>query len=441
MRRSGLLWIIFALGCTSAEFDVAAATEDTGVANDTGGGGADEGVVEHEIGAPDTELPVDAPPPCPRPGETATDLYVDASSTREDETGSAECPFRTLFFASNFLPAPGGVRTVHVRAGSYSEPAFFRVRSGETYVAEGGVVKYTAAGTVRCSSSKTCGVQIETGGTLNGFSIDASKVANGIYVSSDAAAPTIKNTTVRGALEDGVVVEGTSANVGPQVAVIENGWSGLVMNGSGRLNVTGTGNRFDNNKGGFWSGSNFIPGAGIHMLSGNIFLDGGTSASGNYVGVLFAWSGSSGALQTLSQLTAQLNRHAGVVVNKGWTKLQLRKSVLTKNANVGLRLEWDSARTNDFDIGKAGYPGSNVFGGATQNNGKGGIFLCGSPATAGYAAEANQWANCPIQQVMANNCDTLPTSWTDVVYVPHSTVGTTLGVNPVSAPTACTKGP
>jgi hypothetical protein len=433
MHRLSVFLVVWAVGCSSAGFDVAQSDQDSGSVRDVQ---TDETTVVTPDGAgPDSNLP---PPdaPCVAISQSTLDVYVDATAPAGGK-GASSCPFRTIYDAADAPLAAGTDRIVHVRAGTYNESGLLRIRSRETWIAEGGVAKVTVTSSTPCSpSAASCGVLMDASSTIDGFFIEAGGVNNGIFIYSTGAAPRIKNTTVRGAQKDGVFVTGTSAALGPNVAVIENGYSGVVMRGSGRLDVTGVGNRFDNNKGSYTSGI----GAGIFMVTGSIFLDGGASTTGNNVGVLFDTGSGSTALQTLSQLTAQLNRGTGVIVGKGWTKFQLRKSVLTKNANFGLRLEWDDTRSNDFDIGKPGLLGGNVFGGSSQNNTKGSIFLCRSPTTGGQLADGNQWANCLPQQQMVTGCDVAPSTWADVAYFPHATVGSTLGQNPVATMT-CSKGP
>lgn len=436
MRRLGPCWFALLVGCSSANFDVGSsgdtAIEDAASSADTA----------EEVFVGDDDGPIATDAGCAPVDHATVDVWVDSGAS-PGGGGAAGCPFRTLAEAAS-APFNGTVdRVVHVRAGTYDERSVIKVRSRETYRAEDGVAKIYASGTGACApSTETCAFLIEANAMLDGLWIEAVGVSHGVVVNSTSSvAPVVKNTTVRSARKDGVVVFGASATFGPNAHVDANGWSGLVMRGSGRLNVTGVGNSFDGNKGGIWSGGTFIPGAGIYMVSGNIFLDGGATANANYVGVLFDWTASSVAQQTLSQLTAQSNRNAGVVVSKGWSKVSLRKCLLTKNANVGLRLEWDAGRTNDFDIGEAGSPGSNVLGGPTYKNGRAGLFLCGAGPTGSYSAEVNQWSACPPPQQMLNSCDALPTAYTDVAYVPHPTVGASAGANPLAAPTLCSTGP
>jgi hypothetical protein len=282
-------------------------------------------------------------------------------------------------------------------------------------------------------------VFLEGGAAIDGFVVDAASVDNGIFAYSTTAAPAIKSTTVRNARKDGVVIFGTSASIGPNTHIDSNGYSGLVMRGVGRLDVVGPGNSFDGNLGGKFVASAFVQGAGIYVVSGQVFIDGGATASRNHIGVLFDRNAVGVAPeQTVSQLTAQSNRESGIVVGKGWNKFTLRKSTLTKNTSYGLVLEWGGTRANAFDIGSS--IGGNVFGGVAKN-GKAGVLLCGSPATGALRGEGDYWSICQPTQQMLNTCESVPTVYVDVAYVPHPAVGATAGLNPLAYASTCNVGP
>ncbi len=176
------------------------------------------------------------------------------------------------------------------------------------------------------------------------------------------------------------------------------------------------------------------------MKSGLLLLYCGETANGNFIGVQFEGTGTSALEQTVSQLTAQSNRLCGVGVGKGWLKFTLRKSVLTKNAYWGLYLEWNGTLSNNFDIGRPTAPGNNVFGGVGTKNVRAGIMLCASPASGTYPAEANSWSQCGPSQVAVTSCETPPTTYADVAYVPNAAV-TSGGANPLAMTVTCTTGP
>jgi len=330
---------------------------------------------------------------------------------------------------------------VHVAGGSYVESQVIRVRSGETYLGAGTTTKIYSSNPNACApSADTCAFLLDAGSVLDGLWIEAGSVGNGVFANSTGAAPAIRNTMVRSARKDGVVIFGTGASIGPSTHVNANGYSGLVMRGTGRLDVTGTGNTFDNNQGGKVVSGVFVQGAGILVNSGQLFLDGGATANGNFIGVQFEGTGGSSLEQVVSQLTAQSNRLCGVGVGKGWLRFTLRKSVLTKNAFWGLYLEWNASLSNFFDIGRSTGPGNNVFGGVATKNARAGIMLCASPPSGTYPAEANSWSQCAPSQVAVASCETPPTAYADVAYVPHPSL-TTGGANPLAMAMTCTSGP
>ncbi len=416
-------WVVTSLlfGCSSANFDVASATD---------GGQDDSGDGSSETGAPPGDgdpLDTYTPPPdsgCVEVTPESPDVFVDLTAPAGGK-GTSGCPFRKLSDAAAAPLAPGTARVVHVSKGAYSEASFVRVRPGETYRGEGGVAKLVGGGGSDCpGTDEPCVVLIDGGGKLEGFWIEGATYGV-VMIAATNTPPVVSGTTVRGAVKAGIFVGGTTATIGPGMHVDSNLNSGVIMKGSGKLSITGAGNTFDSNAGAFGT-------AGIVMFSGQLSIDGGSSASNNNNGVLFDASGLSTAEHVISQLVAQGNRNAGVALNKAWGRLVVRKSTLTKNANFGLQAV---LLDNTLDLGTAGAPGNNVFGGLTGKNTKAGIMLCNSGDTGSVKADANKWSLCPLLQVKSTSCDA-PAAYADVAYVARAGAP-----DPIATPSACAVGP
>ncbi len=460
------LCAVSVFGCSSSEFGLGVPADDVGTAD--GAGGADTvapDTTPGDVGAgdtrpvdaapppdvspdvsppdvsppPDAIPPIDGGPPCDSVTLTTTTVYVDNTAPAGGK-GTASCPFRTLAEAAASPLGAGVVRTVSVRTGVFFEVTPIKIRGGETYRSDGsGPVKVVGNGTASCGivSSDSCTMQLDAGSTLDGFTLDGGTAANGLVtIATTTPAPVVKNTTVKNMPKDGIVVTGSGASFGPNTRADTNGWSGVMLRG-GQLNVNGTGNGFDGNKGGYYLGgtSTYVAGSGIHVLKGaGLFVDGGCSANNNHTGVFFDAGGGSGT-QTLSQLTAVSNRSSGVFIAKGW-KATVRKCYLNKNAQYGLMLSYDGVIVNPLDLGVTGSLGANIFANTGTKNGKGAIFLCRSPKTGVQVAEGDTWTSCAPTQVQVANCDAMPTSYADVVYSPEAS-GTEY-VNPVAVPSTCT---
>jgi len=431
-----LRFIFFALygataACSSSDFSLGGETD--AAASDANG--IDTSVAD-DSGAPDSlpDARLDAPPPDAAPGcvpvdHTTLTVFVDAAAP-VGGTGSSACPFRTLAQAAGASLGPGINRIVSIRTGTYVETATIKVRSRETYKSDGsGLVKVSGNGAAICASGEACTFQLDAGATLDGLLVEGGTAANGIVASgASGTPPLIKNTAVKGAPKDGIVVLGVGASLGPNTHADSNGWSGVMIR-NGKVAVNGAGNTFDGNKGGFYIGSTYVAGSGIHVRSGTgLFVDGGASANNNSTGVWFDAGGSSGT-QTISQLSAMGNRGSGVFVSKGW-QVVFRKSYLNKNGSYGLMVSYDT--TTSVDLGTAGAVGGNTFGTAASRNSKAGIFFCRSKAGT-QAAEGDTWSACPPTQAPVLNCDTAPVSYVDVAYSPE-VVG---DGNPLVVPTAC----
>jgi len=414
------LWSVAATAaCSSSDFSVSEAS-DANSANDSAVT-EDTGTIEPPEGGQCTAI-----------DHASTTVVVDAAAPSGGK-GSSGCPFRTLTEAANASLGSGVNRVVWVRTGTYVEMTTIRIRTGETYRSDGsGLVKVSSNATTSCASGETCAFQLAGGATLDGILVEGGSAANGIVASgATGAAPVIRNTTVKAVPKDGIVVVGNGASLGPNTHADANGWSGMMIR-NGSVSVNGVGNTFNGNKGGFYSGTTYIAGSGIHVRGGsNLSVDGGTSANSNANGVFFDAGGSSGT-QTISQLTAMSNRSIGVHVPKGW-QVVLRKSYLNKNGSYGLLVSYDASTL--VDLGAVGSPGGNTFGTASTRNGRAGIFLCRSGRTATQTAEGNTWTACPPTQASVANCDTLPPAYVDVAFVPE--IADIAYFNPIAAPVTC----
>lgn len=451
---------LLVIACSGSNFDVAdpnadtghassdSATSDTNSGDDTTPGVEDTDVIAPDTGtnadvgpALDTSV-LDAGPPadalCPGINNLSTDVYVNATAPAGGK-GTSTCPFRTLAEASLAPLGAVTVRVVHVQNGTYSETAGIRIRQRETYRAEGGVAKVVMAGSsaVCAPSSFSCAFMMDVGSTIDGFLIADGSVASGIVVNATGVGerPTIRNTTVRNMLRDGILVYGLGAKLGPNAGAVENAHSGMVVRG-GAVSVDSGGNSFDRNKGGFLSGSTFIPGSGIHMYGGSLFVDNYASANNNHTGVTFDATGFSNVEQVLSQIDIMSNRANGVYVGKDWSRLQVRKVNIGKNALAGMYLHYNGTASNVFDVGTnaATAPGNNIFGTSTTKNLKAGIFLCQSGAAGSFSAEKNTWTSCAPTVQMVGSCEAAPATYVDIAYAP---AGTSAGVNPFAPPTSC----
>lgn len=447
MRRWWIAGLPLWVACSSSDFSVGSATDgavdDTGTGSDTGTG-TDTSVTldgSGDVPGPDVapEVPIlDGGPGCTPVASTTATIYVDGAALAGG-TGAAGCPVRTLAEAAA-IPLGPVDRVVFVHAGSYSETVPIRVRPRETYRADGtGVVKVAGKGSLGCGAAAgdSCAFLMDAGSMLDGLTVEGGTVANGIVTSAvpGASQPLIRATTVRSMAKDGIVVFAAGLRVQADSHVDANAWSGVMLR-AGRLDVSGTNITFDNNKGGFYVGSTYIQGSGIHAFTGTtLFVDGGVSASGNNAGVVFD-AGGGGGTQTLSQLNASGNRSVGVFVAKGW-QVTLRKSILLKNSNFGLVASFDSSTV--VDLGSTAAAGGNQFGSSSSKNGKAGIFFCKSRKTGTHQADGDSWGNCPPTQVSVANCDTAPASYADLAYAPEAS--TAEYVNPLAPPTSCSVPP
>jgi len=425
MVRVALIAIALASSaCSSSSFDVASAA-DTGTTSMTDSATAETEPPADADSPPEIGPPVDASS-CGEVHGTTADIFV-STAAPVGGNGSVECPFRTLTAAAAVPLTAGTYRTVHVIAGTHNEGAI-TVRPLERYVGDGGVPKIVPPSTAAiCKGLGPCAFNLNPGSELDGFLIDGGGAAHGV-VATGTATPVarIRNVTIRGMARDGIVVSGAGLTLGPNTHSNENGGDGL-QSRSGKIFINEGPNGFDANAG-----------AGIHLFAGQLFLDNVVTASSNNVGVLFDRTGLSSLEQVLSQIDILSNKTSGVVVGKDWTRLQIRKAKIVRNAHVGVWLEYNDAGTNAFDLGSTG-SGGNIFGSPSSNNNtRAGIFLCRSGAGGSFVANGNNWSACAPTRERVLNCDTWPASYKDIAYVPSAAVGGTTGPDPLAAPTSCT---
>jgi len=461
LGTTGIVFAALAIGCGGSSFDLPEGELDADQgdsASDSSGAdtlgtdtlGTDTSGTD-TIGTDTTPPPTDTAPEawtdtgCVAPGPDATDVYVDGSTATTGK-GSSGCPFKTILEATTLALNPSVTRTIHVKSGSYNETDVLRLKGNMRLVGEFGVVNLTGGSVAACTpSSEKCDVQMDSGAVIDNFAIDAKNNGNGIVgggtTVSGGAPFVVKNTSVKNAQKDGVQTF-SSGDLGPNVHIDENGYSGVAARG-GTLHVIAGTNSFDKNKGTAFIAGGYAPRGGIVIYGyGVIDFEGGTANENKMHGIVFDGGSNSTTEQKITGLIAQNNGGGGLSVNHSQGAVTLRKSTLTKNVSYGAWFSYNTAINNKFDFGTVASPGGNVFGGASEKNGKVGIFLCGSGLTASQAGEGNKWAACAPTQGSVPNCDSWPSSYVDVGYRTAASISpVTLGANPLAIPTGCTVGP
>ncbi|MGZ3474393.1 MAG: hypothetical protein ACXWUG_08890 [Polyangiales bacterium] len=450
LRSPVSIWfVLLGVGCGGNAFDVSGDSTDAGddtAATSDGASGDTSTAGDTDLGG-DTSTAGDAPSDtgsapvdagCTTPAATDLDVYVDASVAASGK-GSAGCPVKTILEGLAIPAASTITRTIHVKTGSYAETDVLHLAANMRLVAEGGVAKVSGGSKAACTPHvEKCLVQMEGAALIDGFDLDASSVGNGIFA---GGTPKIRRTTISNAQKDGAWLQ-NGGELGPGFHADQNGYAG-VMSRAGNLTVLADAsvgpNSFDKNKGkGFFTGSTYTPASGLVLMSGTLDFQGGSASSNAAGGVAFAWAGAGSATtQKITNLVAQNNAGGGVDFPAKWGGLVLRNSVLTKNGTFGLWYGQNGATT--LDIGGTGASGGNTFGGASDKNGKVGVFLCHSAGTGSQLANGDKFAACAPSQVQVANCDALPASYADVGYVPAA-VATPPTTDPVSAG-SCTVGP
>ena len=448
-------------GCSGSDLAITEDNSDAGDAagDDSGGDGVtteggdagsdagDDGAIDGtsiDTGTTDSPLtdtiPLgDAPPPpdttpppdgaaCAPLASGATDVYVDKRYTGGGSTGTAACPFLTIQAGITAAGALTGTRTVHVAGDAagliYSEVGSVLVN--HNIILQGdGPLKTTISATGTCGGGM-CAVVVEGGGTLDGFTV-ISPGGDGILTAVASPAPVVKNVSANGSKGNGIVALG-SVELGPNIIANKNGGQGVAANGGGLVHVNAAGaggsNAFDSN------GAN-----GINVEAGaTLKFEGGLASGNGFNGIRLAGlSPASVVSHSIAGLTATGNKNTGVSAFNGQT-VKIRRSSMVTNGNLGLFYAYSG--TSTLDIGVTTDKGGNTFGGATvaTRNGKAGIYLCKSRGLGTQPAESDSFSVCPPTQTSLPGCDTAPSSYTDVAYVP-AIVG-----DPVVA-TTCTVGP
>jgi len=448
LHFASCLAFVAVIGCGGSSFDVPEEQTDTNPADSAGGetttdAGGDTAVPPGDAPA-DTAWPDAA---CTAPTADATDVYVDGSVAATG-LGAASCPFKTILEATKAPLNPTVTRTIHVKAGSYAETDALLLKGNMRLFGEFGVVKLSGGSSAPCAPSpERCNISMEHGAIVDSFDVDAKQVGNGIFAPggptpTGGTALIVRNTSVHSSQKDGIVLL-AGGELGPNVHVDENGAAGVIAR-AGRVHVVAGTNTFDNNKGkGVWVGSTYYAAGGMVLYNATLDFEGGSASNNASGGVSFDWGSTAGSTTTqkITGLVAKGN-NSGLTLPGNQSGLVLRKSTLTKNVTYGLWLGWNNTRSNKWDIGDATSGGGNVFGGKSENNGKVGIFLCGSGLTASQPADGNSFTNCPPTQTIVPNCDAYPPSYADIGYVTAKSITpATAGANPVIVPASCTVGP
>ena len=339
-------------------------------------------------------------------------------------------PFTTIAAGITAAGSLSGIRTVHVAGGTvpvvYSEASSILVTHNLILLGDGAAKTTISASGPCASSSGTCGVSIEGGGTLDGFTVISSR-GDGILTLSSSPPPIVKNVAADGSKLSGITVLG-SVELGPNLSASRNGLQGVFSTGGGIVHVNapsvGGVNAFDLNA------ANGIDVEGNALLR----FEGGTANGNSFNGVRLSWTAGTpgaGPSHTITGLTATGNKNTGIAAFNG-QNLKLRASKLQTNNNYGMF--YGFVGTSALDLGTLADLGGNILGGATARNGKAGIYLCKSRGSGTEPAEGNTWPNCGPNQQSLSLCDATPSSYVDVAYVPA------ISGDPVVAST-CTVGP
>jgi hypothetical protein len=428
MRRRLPLFagLIFIAGCSSASFEVAEGADtggaDDAIATDSGTPGddssaLDSGALEEGVGETISTCAAVSNP---------TEIWVDAASTGAGATGTSDCPFRHIGDAikyANTLPLTTP-RTIKVRAGDYNEGAAIILRSGLTLSGAGvGLTKLLGGGP--CAGTTTsfqCIVRVEGGAILEKVSIDAgSSGKHGVVTGATGSTPIVRYSSITKATGDGIagVLVTAGAIVGPNIDSSGNR-NGLVIWGSQTVAVLSN-SKFDNNAS-----------AGIsHEGTGVLTFTGG-SVSNNVVGIRLGepYTATPPA-NDIKDLTAKDNVEVGVKVS-GVASARIRNSTIT-GSKIGVIAIHGAS--NYIDLGNAGSPGGNNFGGATSSKNTFAALCAMYTQSVPLNATGNTFPNCDTPQSLdsigtSSGCDAI-TSYKDVWYR-----GATV---PIMA--SCTKGP
>jgi hypothetical protein len=320
---------------------------------------------------------------------TAVDVFVDKASAKPS-VGTTECPFHTVKEATDLAAVSG--RTIHVKGGTSAAPANY-AETGALVVKTGVILEGDGLATTKitnaaaCTGGSNCAVEVQNGGTLDGFTITGT--GNGVVTGAGDGAVTVRNVAVTGA-QDGILALGM-LNVTGEVQLNNNTLNGLHANattGFRTVKITGTGNEFNSNMG-----------SGI-LVEGQTKLDAtGGNANNNKGGGIFLLSTVTVANQHLvTGFTIKSNGAGAAAAGDGirvagTSSLKLRNTVLQANGHHGLAFTYSVS--NALDIGPTG---GNSFSSATaaQKNGAAGICLQNSGATGSQDGNGNKWAACGV---------------------------------------------
>ena len=357
MKLGIVAGVFLAIGCSSADFEVAETNTDTGPSVDTGAIGpledadVDSGI-ESEGGVTEAgnacAVPVDP-----------VEIWVDGASTAPTSNGTAGCPFRHVLDAVNYVNGLGGTRSIKVRNGIYNETAAIILRKGVTLSGAGvGLTQISGGGA--CTSSPTgykCVVRVDGGAVLERVSIDAAPNGkHGVVTgAAEGAFPTVRSTAITGA--GGSCCSGILATegaiLGPNIEASNNAY-GLVIWANQPVNILAGTNKFDNNT---------IIGIN-HEGTGKLTFDGG-SVSGNKEGIKLGQNfTATPPAHSIKNLTAVRNVEYGIRVT-GVASAMVRNSTITGSKFGVIALHGAS---NYIDLGTAGSSGGNNFGGSMNRN-------------------------------------------------------------------------
>lgn len=401
----GFLLAALAVGCSSADFKVAATSD--GASDDTA-------TVDSN-----TDAPVEGGS-CPPLGDSG-EIVVDSNTAAPTSNGTAACPFKTIREALAVTNATVS-RTVRVRgtAGGrvYEESGSLVVKSGITLASDSfGSVIVQGAGGVCAGASGTCVVQLNKGATLDGFIVQGT-TPNVTLVSisgtgtASAAPAVVKNSRATKAQGDGgfAFLVNDGAQLGPNVEALQNpAVPGLQIYGGAPVRVLGPNTRFNNNLFGI-----------RHEGGGILTVEGDVAANSNKKSGILV-NTAVGVLHSFSTVVAGGNGDAGILMQSG--SLVLRNAQLHGDNRIGLIANGSPGVT--LDLGSDVGPGNNVFGtngaGTASRNKQAGICL--DPFTVNINAFSNKFTGCPasVGIVDAACTESLGGSYKDIVSRPSPT--------------------
>ncbi len=394
LLRLAALATVATLGCSAPNFKVADVDDASAEAGDTA--------------IADSTPPLDGTPcPPPPPGG---DLYVDSTSTAAAPTGAASCPFRTIREGLAGAPA-GGKRTVRVKGQvggrTYNETGALVVRDQVSLVSDGfGNVVIQSDGGACAGAGPQCVLQVDRGGTLDGFNVISTKAGVtliSLSATGGAGGATVRNVKASGATEGAfAILVNNGATIGPQVeSTLNVKAAGLQIYGAGAVRIQGAGNRFDFN----------LVGIAHEGGSGLVIADGATANKNARSGVRIATAPA--IVNNLNGLSATGNGDAGLEVHAG--SLVLRNAILNVGNRVGAIISAGPGVT--LDLGQLSSAGKNIFATAFVKNLQAGI--CFNAAAVTINAHGNKWNQCspaPSTLSISGTCADNVSGYADIVF-------------------------